>query len=510
MKLHRMILFALLLLLSLPFAAHGQSDESEVVLFHGMNSEAFTTLGGSLEFVSLNDGSVQTVPLPPQLFPTGSQITDQAISPDHRYLAIASQDYANGTAHPIAILDLQSNSCCIYLQPPAERVAAYDLGSFSPDSGRFVFSWVSEADPATFPFTGGIVTVDTATGTPLQNVTMDTVSAALGLDFPAPWATLGDWREDGVRFIPNCYGCEPQFEGEWAIWTPETNAFSANSGEYFSFTFGDVLPGTGEMIYSGQSAQFPMSTEPAYLPIPNVVYYIVDAPMPTFSEPTNAPVIYFDPNQVDLSGYAHWVLDGEAVLITPYMADHWTLLYRGGAQQPLSIPPTSVFMTGTPNGWLAVTDDPNGNVLTMYTVEGAEVPGTPLGAPLAENEYFRVLDAPELGTTLTTTGGFPTVEPLFPPVSASGTCPNLLPSRVSVGSTARVTPGDPNRLRSDPTTSGAIMGEIPGGAEFYIFNGPICDDAAGIVWWQVGYNNLIGWTAESQGDTYFVEPIGVG
>jgi hypothetical protein len=386
----------------------------------------------------------------------------------------------------------------------------YMLGGFSPDSTRLALSWIGFLDRATYDFRGGIMTVDAATGTVLQSLTTGDASAALNLGYDAPFATLGEWRDDGIRFIPNCYACEPRFEGEWAIWTPETNAIRPTSGEYFSFSFGEMLLPTGESIYAGQSPQFPVSQEPAFLPIPNVIYYIQSGPMPTFNAVTNAPVIYFDENQVDISGGAHWVIDGQAVLVTPYMSDHWTLLFRDGTRQPVTLPAMSTFVAGTPNGWLALNDDPNGAVLTMYTVEGAEVLGTPLLRPLPENEFVNVLDAPELGTSLTSIGGFSTVDPLFPPLSATGTCPNLLPTRISVNTTARVTPGAPNRLRADPTTTGAIIGEIPGGAEFYIMNGPICDDADGIVWWQVGYNNLVGWTAESQGDTYFVEPVGVG
>ena len=510
MKPHRMILFALLSLVLLPLVAQGQADNSQVILFLGTRGEDFSTLDGDLLVLSLADASIQPIQLPPQLFPTGGIVSDVAISSDQHYLAVTSQTLAGDSANPVTIIDLQSNSCCVTIPPPLADVAAYGLGDFSPDSGRLALSWIGFTDRTNYAVTGGIMTVDAATGTVLQNISMTEASAALGLGFEAPFAILGEWRDNGIHFIDTCYGCEPRFEGEWAIWTPEINTFTTSSGEYFSFAFGDVLSGTSEMLYTGQSAQFPVSQEPAFLPIPNVVYYILNAPMPTFSAPTIAPVIFFDENQVDLSGGAHWVLDGQAVLVSPYLSDRWTLLFRDGTQQSVFVPPNSTFLLGTPNGWLSLNDDPGGAALMMYTVEGAEALGTPLGITLPESQYLQVLNAPELGGSITELGAFPTVQPLFPPLSASGTCPNLLPTRLTVNTTARVTPGDPNRLRADPTTDGAIIGEIPGGAEFYILQGPICDDANRIVWWQVGYNNLVGWTAESLGDAYFVEPVGVG
>jgi WD40 repeat protein len=71
---------------------------------------------------------------------------------------------------------------------------------------------------------------------------------------------------------------------------------------------------------------------------------------------------------------------------------------------------------------------------------------------------------------------------------------------------ARVTPGSPNNLRAEPSTSAALIGEIPAGATFRVISGPTCD-AEGNVWWQVTYGELNGWTAEGNGDQYYVEPL---
>jgi hypothetical protein len=51
-----------------------------------------------------------------------------------------------------------------------------------------------------------------------------------------------------------------------------------------------------------------------------------------------------------------------------------------------------------------------------------------------------------------------------------------------------------------------VIGEIPGGASFTIVGGPQCG-AEGWLWWQVNYNGTIGWTAEGDTTTYWLEPI---
>ncbi|MFQ3568560.1 MAG: SH3 domain-containing protein [Aggregatilineales bacterium] len=92
------------------------------------------------------------------------------------------------------------------------------------------------------------------------------------------------------------------------------------------------------------------------------------------------------------------------------------------------------------------------------------------------------------------------------PLGTAVICPGFLPSRLTPGGQGRARPGDPNRMRTGPSTQNPIVGFIPGGAPFQVINGPVCDPA-GIAWWQVDYNGLIAWTAEGQRDRYFVDPI---
>lgn len=84
-------------------------------------------------------------------------------------------------------------------------------------------------------------------------------------------------------------------------------------------------------------------------------------------------------------------------------------------------------------------------------------------------------------------------------------CPNTLPTRLKVGITAYVTPGDPNSLRPLPEEGDAID-LIPAGAAFQIIGGPVCGRRLGLRWWQVTYQGETGWTAEGEGDTYWLSP----
>ncbi|MBE2272329.1 MAG: SH3 domain-containing protein [Anaerolinea sp.] len=83
-------------------------------------------------------------------------------------------------------------------------------------------------------------------------------------------------------------------------------------------------------------------------------------------------------------------------------------------------------------------------------------------------------------------------------------CTQSLPSRLTVGSQARVLPGIPNNVRSTYSTMGALVGILPGGTVFSITNGPQC--AEGILWWQIYAGGIVGWTGELQGASYWLEP----
>lgn len=92
--------------------------------------------------------------------------------------------------------------------------------------------------------------------------------------------------------------------------------------------------------------------------------------------------------------------------------------------------------------------------------------------------------------------GVPVLEGGAAPGAAA--CPGTAQVALAVGGTGRVTPGLPNKLRSAPSTSAAQVGSIPGGAAFTVLGGPQCAD--GLLWYQVEYQGVTGWTASGTPD----------
>lgn len=85
-------------------------------------------------------------------------------------------------------------------------------------------------------------------------------------------------------------------------------------------------------------------------------------------------------------------------------------------------------------------------------------------------------------------------------------CPATAPTRVYVQGQARVIAGlGANNLRAEAGTTAEIIGTIPSEAQFTVIDGPVCVE--GMVWWEVEYGDLTGWTAEGEGETYWLEPV---
>ncbi|MBK8135672.1 MAG: protein kinase [Chloroflexi bacterium] len=98
------------------------------------------------------------------------------------------------------------------------------------------------------------------------------------------------------------------------------------------------------------------------------------------------------------------------------------------------------------------------------------------------------------------------------PGTVGDICPGSpSPSRVAVGMQALVEEGGVNnRVRSDPLVAeDNIVGEMPPGVFFIIIDGPKCDEELQLRWWKVQYEAIEGWTAEGEGDEYYIAPPGL-
>jgi hypothetical protein len=115
---------------------------------------------------------------------------------------------------------------------------------------------------------------------------------------------------------------------------------------------------------------------------------------------------------------------------------------------------------------------------------------------------YRVSDDKSI-VVLCGTAPAPASVPPCPPPNDSA----FLTPRLGKGVKARVIAGGlPNVIREQPGSSSKLLGQIPPGDSFIVIDGPRCTLLDKIVWWQINYNNLIGWTGEGQGGTYWLEP----
>lgn len=91
------------------------------------------------------------------------------------------------------------------------------------------------------------------------------------------------------------------------------------------------------------------------------------------------------------------------------------------------------------------------------------------------------------------------------------TCPGTPPSNLRIGALGQVTftDGTSTRLRDNPSTRGIVVTVMPEGQPFEVISGPQCSD--GYLWWQLSLlgQQAIGWAAEGDSDSYFIEPLTV-
>jgi hypothetical protein len=82
---------------------------------------------------------------------------------------------------------------------------------------------------------------------------------------------------------------------------------------------------------------------------------------------------------------------------------------------------------------------------------------------------------------------------------------------LTIGGFARIgAEGQPNRMRAAPSLDAEQLGLIAPGTSVEVLDGPVCEAASQIVWWQVRDASLVGYTAESLQSDYFLEPVEFG
>jgi hypothetical protein len=211
------------------------------------------------------------------------------------------------------------------------------------------------------------------------------------------------------------------------------------------------------------------------------------------------------------------VQNGERYVVAPQESATWYLLDRAGGRSAITPPANSIFTIGTPNGWLLSAPDSAIGTQSLHTFvvtdTGLLITDHPVGA--VPRDYLNTAFTVAYADPLTGTG-FPAPVPSISAPPAPPPAASSLPASACAGFTpllapnmnAQVTPGQPNRMRSMPSLSGAIVTIIPGGATVRVLNGPFCEGSIGF--WLVDYAGTVGYTAEGNGADYYLLGIAGG
>jgi len=205
--------------------------------------------------------------------------------------------------------------------------------------------------------------------------------------------------------------------------------------------------------------------------------------------------------KVNFNNLIGWTAEGEGAV-------YWVEPFNGplGVDCPKNLPSRLVagnqgrVVPGIPN---ALRSQPSKNNTTSTILGGIPSKGvfTVINGPTCADGYawWQVNYNGVVGWTPEGENGVYWLEPLI--------CGFRVPSRLQAGKRGIVLPGLPNALRGMPSKKApsALLGEIPTGAVFDILSGPVCGD--NLVWWQINYAGLVGWTPEGEGETYWLGPV---
>jgi hypothetical protein len=461
------------LMLALP-VSHAQSPSPvwEVVLLdHGSDQLVRLTPGGVAESRNL-----------PRQAPE-SPYSSALLSPNRQYLVLL--EHTDGGVS-LMVANLATQSCCVTVPSPiGNSLEGYWMGFFSPNSTQFVMGFAgSQTTGQTFKQLGGLMIVNAADGSIAAQLNAEAYSSAT--------LTPAGWTDQGILFYPNCWGCEPAYDGFYNLWNPVTNTTQITT-TYFNNFFGDRLAGTGEFLYTRDRVDYPADPNAAgFFPPANVVeYYPLGQPS---TADASGQVVYFNPNNLNLPT-AHWVANGQAMVMVNVDTGLAEVVTRRGGQFQVNTLPQPDWVLGTPDGWLVA----KGGAIQHFIYQNEQVTSRSLATLTGP---LQILEKPRLGDGVT-----PGMSVTVPPPQAV-TCPGFLPSRLRVGRMAQVTPGTPNNLRNGPGLNFQKIGEIPGNGVILVRSGPQCAD--NMAWWEVDYQGKIGWTSEGTGNSYWIQPMANG
>lgn len=312
-------------------------------------------------------------------------------SRDGRWLAISVRDTQEDSLLWVPIIALDGSGGNTFFPPWIARAAR--LGSFSPDGRYLALALVGQESPAS-PLFGGVMVFDIASSPESDEQTMWWLPIE-PRDGQVMWAEIGDWNAHGIEFLPVCYDCADLTAGEYALWEPFTGTTTPQTGRYFVPAL-TMLESTGEALRLEYDANFPLNAGASGA---NVIRYL-----PSVTPDTAAwTTIYADPRGIES---AHWVLDGQALLVQPAgVYDLWLLIYRDGRVVEYPHALGIRFVVGSTEGWFV--EGGNADGYTDITHISLSASSNLVGA--SGGAY--VIRPPHLGTSL------PDPPPPFPPLA---------------------------------------------------------------------------------------------
>ncbi|MBW4436823.1 MAG: hypothetical protein KME04_06790 [Pleurocapsa minor GSE-CHR-MK-17-07R] len=516
----RFSLISLLLILMLAAGLGGAAaqDPAWVTWLYYESPAADGT--GTDGFILLNDGTnvLETRPISAAMYPAdyaprfdgvGSYLNDVVASRDGRYVAMAFAN-STGIVSPVNVLNTETGVISPVSIPADFPISAVAFGGFDPISDHLSLTYVGFTEGTEYPIAGGMLTWDPRANTIAGKILGTELAAAMGLDFPVAWTVMGPWVGGLVAFADNCYACEGRLDGEYSYWNPVNNAVVLGTGRYFT-AFGDVLPSTGEYLYPVQNSAFPFDPIEGMFPVPNVIGYGL-GPLPSWDTAASLPVVFQDNSLISLWNAASWVNNGARYMVAPEASATWFLLDRAGGRANVTPPPNSLFIHGTPSGWLSSAPDSaiGTQFLQTWVVSDTGLSTLDTSTSAVPRSYLNASFDVAYADPLTGTGFAPPMPSLgaasAPAAPTSGsiattTCTGFTPL-LAPNMDAQVTPGQPNRLRALPSTSAVILMDIPGGSIIRVMDGPFCEGSIGF--WLVDYNGTIGYTAEGNGADYYL------
>lgn len=209
-------------------------------------------------------------------------------------------------------------------------------------------------------------------------------------------------------------------------------------------------------------------------------------------------------NRASAPGYDRFKSVVTAILVVILIL----MLLRGCATNAAS--PARVENTIVPNATEVITEA----VLASNTAELSSPSPAPPTATATLLPADTPTSAPASPTpTIAAAASTPTsgVAATATPVQAQGTsCDTSVPSRLSVGQTARVVTR--LNMRNDSSINAALIQTNPTNTQVEIIGGPVCEPVGdrAYLWWQIRLpDGAEGWSAETQlnNPSYFLEPI---